>query len=116
MSFASFDVMTRSAGVTLPPPRTAPGSSSVPAVEVAVTYSVVVPVYGNEATIPALNSRRATLWDEIDGGFEAVFVVDGSPDGSLLLLRRLLPDSGLPSQLVTLARNHGARAVTPAGP
>src|SRR3954452_7719409 len=115
MSFASFDVMTRSAGVTLPPPRTAPGTSSVPAVDVAVTYSVVVPVYGNEATIPALISRLATLSQEIDGGFEAVFVVDGSPDGSLLLLRRLLPDSGLQSQLVTLSRNYGSFAAIRAG-
>src|SRR3954454_7596218 len=115
MSFASFDVMTRSAGVTLPPPRTAPGTSSVPAVETAVTYSVVVPVYGNEATIPALLSRLATLSREIDGGFEAVFVVDGSPDGSLLLLRRLLPESGLQAQLVTLSRHYGSLAAIRAG-
>jgi polyisoprenyl-phosphate glycosyltransferase len=75
----------------------------------------VVPVYGNEATIPALISRLATLSQEIDGGFEAVFVVDGSPDGSLLLLRRLLPDSGLQSQLVTLSRNYGSFAAIRAG-
>src|SRR3954451_20055575 len=118
MSFASSDLTARheTAGpVVLPPPRHESRPSSASAAETAVTYSVVVPVYGNEATIPALLSRLATLSREIDGGFEAVFVVDGSPDGSLLLLRRLLPDSGLQSQLVTLSRNYGSFAAIRAG-
>ena len=74
----------------------------------AVTYTVVVPVYGNEATIPALIDRLVELSGDLDEPMEAVFVVDGSPDASLLLLRRLLPDSGLRAQLVTLSRNYGA--------
>jgi glycosyltransferase involved in cell wall biosynthesis len=118
MSFASSDLMARhetAAPVVLPPPRHESRPSSASAAETAVTYSVVVPVYGNEATIPALLSRLATLSREIDGGFEAVFVVDGSPDGSLLLLRRLLPESGLQAQLVTLSRNYGSFAAIRAG-
>ena len=39
---------------------------------------------------------------------EIVFVVDGSPDGSLLLLRRLLPDASVASQVVSHSRNFGA--------
>ncbi|TFV76077.1 glycosyltransferase [Blastococcus sp. CT_GayMR19] len=101
--------------VVLPQQRIDPKVARPASAEVAVTYTVVVPVYGNEATIPALISRLATLSHEIDGGFEAVFVVDGSPDGSLLLLRRLLPDSGLQSQLVTLSRNYGSFAAVRAG-
>jgi glycosyltransferase involved in cell wall biosynthesis len=118
MSSASSDVMTRrgaTAAVTLPPPRTESTLGAESAAETAVTYTVVVPVYGNEETIPALLSRLATLSQEIDGGFETVFVVDGSPDGSLLLLRRLLPDSGLQAQLVTLSRNYGSFAAIRAG-
>src|SRR5687768_17296642 len=98
MSFASSDVVTRretGGAAVLPQQRIEPKVARPASSEVAVTYTVVVPVYGNEATIPALISRLATLSHEIDGGFEAVFVVDGSPDGSLLLLRRLLPYSGL---------------------
>ncbi|RZU33076.1 glycosyltransferase family 2 protein [Blastococcus saxobsidens] len=83
--------------------------------EVAVTYSVVVPVYGNEATIPRLVARLATLSREADAPLEVVFVVDGSPDGSLLLLRRLLPGSGLRAQLVTLSRNYGSFPAIRAG-
>ena len=118
MSFASSDVLSRheTAGpMALPHQRIEPKVARPASAEVAVTYSVVVPVYGNEATIPALISRLATLAQEIDGGFEAVFVVDGSPDSSLLLLRRLLPDSGLQSQLVTLSRNYGSFAAIRAG-
>jgi polyisoprenyl-phosphate glycosyltransferase len=118
MSFASSDLMARheTAGpVVLPSQRIEPKVARPASSEVAVTYTVVVPVYGNEATIPALISRLATLAHEIDGGFEAVFVVDGSPDGSLPLLRRLLPTSGLRAQLVTLSRNYGAVAATRAG-
>jgi glycosyltransferase involved in cell wall biosynthesis len=117
MSFASSDLKQRheTAGLVLPPPRHETRLPVAPVAETAVTYSVVVPVYGNEETIPALLSRLATLSQEIDGGFETVFVVDGSPDGSLLLLRRLLPDSGLQAQLVTLSRNYGSFAAIRAG-
>ena len=102
-------------------PRTAPdlavhtATRSAADVPTTVTYSVVVPVHGNEATIPALVARLARLSHEIDGPFETVFVVDGSPDSSLLLLRRLLPDSGLQSQLVTLSRNYGSFSAIRAG-
>ncbi|MCO7218758.1 glycosyltransferase family 2 protein [Klenkia sp. PcliD-1-E] len=78
-------------------------------------HSVVVPVYGNEATIPALLDRLADLSRTLPGGFEAVFVVDGSPDGSLLLLRRLLPEYDLRAQLVTLSRNYGSFSAIRAG-
>jgi len=80
-----------------------------------VTYSVVVPVYGNEATIPLLLERLAGLATRTAGPMEAVFVVDGSPDASLLLLRRLLPESGLRAQLITLSRNYGSFPAIRAG-
>ena len=44
--------------------------------------SVVVPVYGNEETIPALVERLDEIARAITGELEVVFVVDGSPDGS----------------------------------
>lgn len=92
------------------------GADSAPqAADTAVTYSVVVPVYGNEATIPALLERLADLSERTASPMEAVFVVDGSPDNSLLLLRRLLPDSGLRAQLVTLSRNYGSFSAIRAG-
>jgi len=73
------------------------------------TYSVVIPVYGNEATLPAVVRAMEELAAELDGRLEVVFVVDGSPDGSLILLRRLLAGvTAFASQLTALSRNYGA--------
>ncbi len=44
------------------------------------THSVVVPVYRNEETLPALVDRLDDLAERLDGSLEVVFVVDGSPD------------------------------------
>jgi glycosyltransferase involved in cell wall biosynthesis len=72
-------------------------------------YSVVVPVYGNEETLGAVIERLDTLASTLDGPLEAVFVVDGSPDGSLELLRKLLQeDHRFTAQLIALSRNFGS--------
>lgn len=88
-----------------------------PASEAAAAprFSVVVPVYGNEATLPAVIERLEEMTHRLDGDLEAVFVVDGSPDGSLLVLRRLLPSAGFPSQLVAHSRNFGSFAAIRTG-
>jgi glycosyltransferase involved in cell wall biosynthesis len=78
-------------------------------------YSVVVPVYGNAATLPALLDRLEKLADALEGPMEAVFVVDGSPDGSLLVLRKLLPERTFATQLVTHSRNFGSFAAIRTG-
>lgn len=70
--------------------------------------SVVVPVYRNADGIPALVDVLRGLARQVEGGFEAVFVVDGSPDESCALLRDALPSAGFPSRLVELTRNFGA--------
>lgn len=80
-----------------------------------VTYSVVVPVYGNEGTLGPLITRLTEVASRLDGPMEAVFVVDGSPDGSLLLLRRLLPEAAIRSQVVTHSRNFGSFAAIRTG-
>jgi glycosyltransferase involved in cell wall biosynthesis len=79
-------------------------------------YSVVVPVYQNEATLAELVKRLESLTDELDGALEVVFVVDGSPDGSLVLLRRLLSEERrFSSQLISLSRNFGSFSAVRAG-
>ena len=70
--------------------------------------SLVVPVYGNAAGIPDLLEAVEGLAGSVEEPFEAVFVVDGSPDDSLLLLGRDLPKAGFDSQLLSLSRNFGA--------
>jgi len=80
------------------------------------TYSVVVPVYRNEETLLALVDRLDDLAERLDGSLEVVFVVDGSPDGSLRLLRGLLHESRrFSSQLIALSRNFGSFSAIKAG-
>ncbi|MEQ1513699.1 MAG: glycosyltransferase family 2 protein [Lysobacteraceae bacterium] len=72
------------------------------------SLSLVVPVYGNEASIDALLDAIRAINDRAGPGFETVFVVDGSPDRSYALLRDRLPKAGFSSQLISLSRNFGS--------
>lgn len=71
-------------------------------------YSLVVPVYCNEASIPELVAAIGRLDRALDHALEAVFVVDGSPDRSFERLDAALPASGLTARLIALARNFGS--------
>jgi glycosyltransferase involved in cell wall biosynthesis len=77
--------------------------------------SLVVPVYRNEASIPDLLETIQELGRRLGSAFEAVFVVDGSPDRSLELLQKLLPGIGFRSQILLLTRNFGSFAAVRAG-
>ncbi|MEP6633185.1 MAG: glycosyltransferase family 2 protein [Luteimonas sp.] len=70
--------------------------------------SVVVPVYGNADSISSLVDALHGIANRVEGGFEAVIVVDGSPDQSCALLREALPRAGFPVTLIELTRNFGA--------
>ena len=76
----------------------------------ALTYSLVIPVYRNEDNIPTLLAAIGGLRATLGPSFEAVFVVDGSPDASHERLRGALPEQPFASTLVALARNFGAFA------
>ena len=70
--------------------------------------SLVVPVYGNEESIDALVQAIASMRGEVGDDFEAIFVVDGSPDRSYAKLLGRLPGAPFRSRLLTLTRNFGA--------
>ena len=70
--------------------------------------SLIVPVYGNEGSLPHLLAAVASLNDNLAGEFEVVFVVDASPDNCYVLLRQQLPQQAFRSQLVLLSRNFGS--------
>jgi len=84
-------------------------------------YTLVVPVYKNAETIVTLVERvdqiEASLRDEDAGAvFEAIFVVDGSPDDSAALLRECLqsdarrPARRWDAKIIELTRNFGSFA------
>lgn len=77
--------------------------------------SLVIPVYRNEDNIPPLLDALETLHQHLDGRLELVFVVDGSPDNSAILLKHLLPTATFRSQLLLLSRNFGSFAAIQAG-
>jgi glycosyltransferase involved in cell wall biosynthesis len=82
-------------------------------------FSVVIPVYRNEASIPELIAALSAAGEEMQRRFgeelEAVFVVDGSPDGSHASLERELPGASFPSVLLRHSRNFGAFAAIRSG-
>ena len=77
--------------------------------------SVVVPVYMNAPSLSEVVERLEGLQTRIGLRVEAVFVVDGSPDDSAAVLRRLLPGATFASQLVLHSRNFGAFAAIRTG-
>ncbi len=78
-------------------------------------YSLIIPVYKNEDSIPYLVAALLSLNHELNGNVEVVFVVDGSPDHSHACLREALTEAGLRAQLLLLARNFGSFAAIRAG-
>ena len=76
--------------------------------------AVVVPVYGNEESLPDLLRQMAALHERYPE-LEGIFVVDGSPDNSYALLRMRLPMMPFRSKLVSLSRNFGSHAAIRAG-
>lgn len=78
-------------------------------------YSVVVPVYNNSATLDEVVSRLVALREALDGDLEGVFVVDGSPDHSLAVLKLALARKPLSAQLLVHSRNFGSFAAVRTG-
>lgn len=72
--------------------------------------SLIIPVYKNAETIPALLEACVALDARLESTLEVVFVVDGSPDASYALLRDALPAAGFRSRLLSLSRNFGSFA------
>ena len=78
-------------------------------------YSLVIPVYRNEESLPELVSQLSVLNHALDRRLETVFVVDGSPDNSYGYLREALPRTDLRAKLILLSRNFGSFAAIRAG-
>ncbi|MDP3560520.1 MAG: glycosyltransferase [Legionellaceae bacterium] len=71
-------------------------------------YSVIVPIYKNEASIPELLRTLKDMNQTLKGQMEAVFVVDGSPDKSYALLLAALNQLDFSAQLLAHSRNFGS--------
>jgi polyisoprenyl-phosphate glycosyltransferase len=77
-------------------------------------YSLVIPVYNEESTIPALYRRVSRVMDGLDDTAELILINDGSHDRTLELLRELL-DRDDRVVYLSLARNFGHQIAVTAG-
>ncbi|MGH8253749.1 MAG: glycosyltransferase [Steroidobacteraceae bacterium] len=81
----------------------------------SVELSVVIPVYNEEASLPALYARLYPALDALNRSYEIIFVNDGSRDRSAALLREqfeLRPDV---TRVVLFAANFGQHRAILAG-
>lgn len=78
-------------------------------------YSLVIPVYKNEESLPSLLAVLVDMNNSLAGQLEVVIVVDGSPDNCYNILRKTLPQMPFASQLLLHSRNYGSFAAIRAG-
>jgi undecaprenyl-phosphate 4-deoxy-4-formamido-L-arabinose transferase len=79
-----------------------------------VDVSIVIPIYNELPSIPALHARLTKVLDGLGRSVEVWYVDDGSSDGSLALLRELA-DGDMRVGVVELSRNAGQHAAVLAG-
>lgn len=77
-------------------------------------YSLIIPVYNEEATIAELYRRVRAVMDHLDAPSELILVDDGSRDRSLKLMRELQATDPRVCYL-SLARNFGHQIAVTAG-
>ncbi len=78
------------------------------------TYSLVVPVYNEQAVLPLLLARLDALLDRLDGPTEVVFVDDGSRDLTSFILEQRARTDGR-YRYAALSRNFGHQMAVSAG-
>jgi glycosyltransferase involved in cell wall biosynthesis len=79
-----------------------------------VRYSIVVPIYNEEAVLPILLKRLDALMDALDGPAEAILVDDGSTDSGSIFLRARAKDNRR-YRYIGLTRNFGHQIAITAG-
>ncbi|HKI98106.1 MAG TPA: glycosyltransferase family 2 protein [bacterium] len=93
----------------------APFPQSVPRIEAApAEFSVVIPVFNEEHTLPLLLQRVTAVLDGLGAPYELLFVDDGSRDRTLEVLREA--QTHRPEiRVVELSRNFGKEIAVSAG-
>jgi polyisoprenyl-phosphate glycosyltransferase len=79
-----------------------------------VKYSIVIPIYNEEQSFPALVRRLREVLDRLDGPAEVVLVDDGSRDGSYALMLAVNREDPR-FKVMQLSRNFGHQIAITAG-
>ncbi len=78
------------------------------------TYSIVLPIYNEEATIPEMYRRVSAVMNALDAPSEMILINDGSRDRSMELLREL-HQSDPRVKVINFSRNFGHELALLAG-
>ena len=79
-------------------------------------YSIVVPIYNEEAVLPILLRRLDALLDQLDGPAETILVDDGSSDTGAIF-REAKAHADHRCRYISLSRNFGRQiAITTSMP
>ena len=88
-----------------------PGLSSI---DSPCALSIVVPAYNEEDVLPIFHARLLASLKNVEGGWEIVYVNDGSKDGTLRILKELQAAHAAVG-VAALSRNFGKEAAMSAG-
>jgi glycosyltransferase involved in cell wall biosynthesis len=77
-------------------------------------YSIVIPVYNEEAALPELRARLVPVLDQLDGDSEVILVDDGSSDRTFDLGETIAAEDPR-FRIVQLSRNFGHQVAISAG-
>src|SRR5438105_9804775 len=80
----------------------------------SIRYSLVIPVFNEEAVLPVLLRRLDLLLARLHGPAEAIFVDDGSSDSSPVVLQALA-NRDPRFRYIGLSRNFGHHVAITAG-
>ena len=82
--------------------------------ETAIKYSLILPVFNEQAVLPLLVNRLKKLLDKIKEPTEVIFVDDGSSDTSPIYLKEIVRTDAR-FRLIKLSRNFGHQIAISAG-
>ena len=71
-------------------------------------FSLIIPIYKNEASLNELVEALKQLSIKLNHRLEVIFVVDGSPDNSQIVLQQKLKNVDFKIIILVLSRNFGA--------
>lgn len=74
----------------------------------SIVYSVIVPVYRNEESLPRLLRALEEMNAQLERQLEVVFVIDGSPDRCYEIIKSRLDSLPFAAQLIVHSRNFGS--------
>lgn len=79
-----------------------------------IRVSIVIPIYDEKENLRPLYDQIMAVAEKLDGGYEIIFVNDGSKDGSDIVLSELA-DENENVRVINLRRNFGQTAALMAG-